>query len=382
MTKKIVIIGPAYPLRGGLATFDECLARAFQAEGHEVRLITFSLQYPNFLFPGKTQYSDDPAPEDLDIQVCINSINPFNWFSVGRQIARLKADMVICRFWLPFMGASLGTILRLIRRNHHSRIMGLIDNIIPHEKRIGDRPLAQYFTAACDAFVVMSRAVEQEMKTFSQAPTTYIPHPIYDNYGEKMSREAALSYLNLPTEQRYILFFGFIRRYKGLDLLLEALDIVRRTPSGERVKNWDIKLIIAGEFYDDETYYKNIITSKGLENQLILKTDFIPSGDVRAYFGAADLIVQPYRTATQSGISQIAYHFEKPMLVTNVGGLPEIVPHGEAGYVVEPDPLSIAAAIQDFYEQNRLNEFTMNVIKNKKRFSWSAMTEAFLKLAL
>jgi D-inositol-3-phosphate glycosyltransferase len=368
MAKNIVIIGPAHPLRGGLATFDERLARAFQEEGHRVTIITFSLQYPDFLFPGKTQYSTDPAPEGLDIQVLINSVNPFNWLSVGLKLKKREADIVICRFWLPIMGPSLGTILRLIKRNRHSKIIGLIDNIVPHEKRFGDRPLAQYFASACDAFVVMSRAVQEEMKAFSNRPTAYIPHPIYDNYGN-----TALSYLKLKNETRYVVFFGFIRHYKGLDLLLEALNT-------EGVKKLNMKLIVAGEFYDDEAFYKNLITSQGIEEQVIMKSDFIPTEEVRYYFGAADLIVQPYRTATQSGISQVAYHFEKPMIVTNVGGLPEIVPHGEAGYVVEPTPQSIADALVDFFENNRRDSFTEQVIENKKRFSWQAMTKGFLHI--
>jgi D-inositol-3-phosphate glycosyltransferase len=373
MVKNIVIIGPAHPLRGGLATFDERLARAFQEEGHRVTIVTFSLQYPNFLFPGKTQFSTDPAPEGLDIQVLINSVNPFNWWSVGQKLKKIKPDLVICRFWIPFMGPCLGTILRLIKRNGQTKIIGLIDNIVPHEKRLGDRPLAQYFASACDAFVVMSRAVEEEMQTFSNRPTAYIPHPIYDTYGEKVSREVALDYLKLPTDTRYVLFFGFIRPYKGLDLLLEALNT-------EGARKLNIKLIVAGEFYGDEDFYRNLITSQDIENQVIVKSDFIPSEEVRYYFGAADLVVQPYKTATQSGISQIAYHFEKPMIVTNVGGLPEIVPHGEAGYVVEPTPQYIADALVDFFKNNRLNDFTEKVIDNKKRFSWKAMTDGFLNI--
>ena len=373
MVKNIVIIGPAHPLRGGLATFDERLARAFQDEGHCVTLVTFRLQYPDFLFPGKTQYSTDPVPDDIDIQVLINSVNPFNWLLVGRKLKKMKPDLVICRFWLPIMGPSLGTILRLIKRNRHTKIIGLIDNIVPHEKRVGDRPLAQYFASACDAFLVMSRAVQAEMKAFSNRPTVYIPHPIYDNYGEKVNRETALAHLNLDNNTRYILFFGFIRQYKGLDLLFEALNT-------EGVKKLNMKLIVAGEFYEDETFYKNLIASQNIESQIIMRSDFIPSDEVRYYFGAADLIVQPYRSATQSGISQVAYHFEKPMIVTNVGGLAEIVPHGEAGYVVEPTPQCIADALVDFFENNRRDDFTEQVIENKKRFSWHSMTEAFLTI--
>ena len=373
MAKNILIIGPAHPLRGGLATFNERLAREFQSEGHHVNLVTFTLQYPDFLFPGKTQYSTESAPEDLKISVKINAFNPFNWFKVGFELARQKPDLVICRFWLPIMGPCLGTILRLIRRNKQTKIVGLIDNIIPHEKRLGDRPLAQYFASACAAFVVMSRAVEEEMWSFSKRPIVYIPHPIYDTYGEKSERSAALKILQLAENQRYILFFGFIRQYKGLDLLLEAMGT-------EGVKKSGVKLIVAGEFYEDEKFYTDKIAAFDIENNVILHADFIPTEAVRHYFAAADLVVQPYRTATQSGISQVAYHFDKPMIVTNVGGLSEIVPHGKAGYVVEPDPLSIAAALTDFYENNRLNAFTEGVIEQKKRFSWRAMTAAFLDL--
>jgi D-inositol-3-phosphate glycosyltransferase len=380
MTKNILIIGPAHPLRGGLATFNERLARAFQSEGHTVNLVTFSLQYPDFLFPGKTQYSTEPAPDDLTISVSINAFNPFNWVKIGRRLARQKPDLVICRFWLPIMGPCLGTILRFIKGNHHSKIIGLIDNIIPHEKRLGDRPLAQYFASACAGFVVMSRAVEEEMASFTKRPIAYIPHPIYDTYGEKSERSAALKTLQLADNQRYLLFFGFIRHYKGLDLLLEAMAIVKKRFYTEGSPKLNLKLLVAGEFYEDETFYRDKIKTLGIEEDVILHADFIPTETVRHYFAVADLVVQPYRTATQSGISQVAYHFEKPMLVTNVGGLAEIVPHGKAGYVVEPNPLSIADALVDFYENNRQNAFTEGVIEQKKRFSWTAMTSAFLNL--
>jgi D-inositol-3-phosphate glycosyltransferase len=380
MPKNILIIGPAHPLRGGLATFNERLARAFQSEGHTVNIVTFSLQYPDFLFPGKTQYSTEPAPTDLTISVAINAFNPFNWLKMGRILARQNADLVICRFWLPIMGPCLGTILRFIRRNNHSKIIGLIDNIIPHEKRFGDRPLAQYFASACAAFVVMSRSVEAEMKGFTTRPIAYIPHPIYDTYGAQCDRETAIKHLQLIDYQRYILFFGFIRHYKGLDLLLEALSIAKKRAYTEGSSKLAVKLIVAGEFYEDEAFYREKIKALGIENDVILHADFIPTEDVRYYFAAADLVVQPYRTATQSGISQVAYHFEKPMIVTNVGGLPEIVPHGKAGYVVEPNPQNIADALTDFYENKSLDAFQKGVIEQKKRFSWEAMTEAFLRL--
>jgi glycosyltransferase involved in cell wall biosynthesis len=381
--KKIIIITPAHPLRGGIAASGERLAQAFQAEGHEVKIYTFSLQYPNFLFPGKTQYSDEPKPQDLDIQVVINSVNPFNWLKVGRQIAKEKADLVICRFWLPIMGPSLGSVLRLVKRNKISKIIGLIDNIIPHEKRVGDRPFAQYFVDACDAFVVMSSSVKEEMTQFSDKPCYYTPHPIYDIYGEKINREGALKFLQLPDNQHYILFFGFIRKYKGLDILIEALGLLKKKEStdkkGKNTEGGNLKLLIAGEFYGDQTFYKDLIKTQNLENQVIIKSDYIPTEEVKYYFGAADVVVQPYRSATQSGISQIAYHFEKPMIVTNVGGLSEIVPHGEAGYVVEPTPQYIADAIEKFYQNDNVKRLEEGVRKNKGRFSWEAMVDVFLK---
>lgn len=373
--KKIIIIGPAHPLRGGLATFNERLAREYQNEGHQVILWTFSLQYPDFLFPGKTQYSSEPKPNDLDIRIEINAINPLTWLNVGRRIAQEKPDLVICRFWLPFMAPSLGTVLRVMRWFSKATIIGLIDNIVPHEKRFGDRPFAQYFTAACDAFVVMSKAVGEEMKTFTDKECRFVPHPIYDNYGEKVERTEGVSKLQLNDNERYILFFGFIRRYKGLDLLLDAFAIFKE----KSPKSSNVKLLVAGEFYDDEQYYRQKIQDLGITEGVLIYADFIADDAVKYYFAAADLIVQPYRTATQSGISQIAYHFEKPMIVTNVGGLAEIVPHNIAGYVVESTPQYIADALIDFYENNRLSTFDEGVKAQKVRFSWKSMTDAFLK---
>ncbi|PCJ46497.1 MAG: hypothetical protein COA99_02770 [Moraxellaceae bacterium] len=219
--KKIVIIGPAYPLRGGLASLNQRLAEVMQADGYEVVIYTFSLQYPNFLFPGKTQYSEDDPPRNLNIKVKINSVNPFNWVKVGKEIQRYKPDAIICRFWLPFMGPCFGTILRYAKKNNHTKIVGFVDNIIPHEKRPGDYIFAKYFVGACDSFLVMSKAVQKQLRTFtSDKPIVFVEHPVYDNYGEAVSQETSLKRLNLSEDFQYMLFFGFIRDYKGLDLLL------------------------------------------------------------------------------------------------------------------------------------------------------------------
>lgn len=372
--RKIVLLSPAHPLRGGIAAFTERFAAELQQAGYEVIIYSFSLQYPGFLFPGTTQFSSDPAPPGLTIRTCVNSVNPFNWLKIGLELRRLRPDLIVPRYWLPFMGPCLGTILRLARGNGHSRIVAIADNVLPHEKRPGDRLFTRWFTSACDAFVVMSKSVMDDLRQFSQKPAVCIPHPVYDNYGEKSPRAAALAALGLPSEMKYLLFFGFIRDYKGLDLLLQAL-------ADERIRKMNLKLIVAGEYYGNREKYEAQIRDLGIENQLVMRTDYIPNESVRHFFGAADLVVQPYRTATQSGISQMAYHFEKPMVVTDVGGLAEIVPHGEAGYVVPVAPAAIADAIVDFFENDRATAFSAGVAEGKKRFSWSAMVEGMEQVA-
>ncbi|WP_347156381.1 glycosyltransferase [Pontibacter chitinilyticus] len=377
MGRRVVIVGPAYPLRGGgMATFNERLAYAFQEAGDEVEIVTFSLQYPAFLFPGKSQYSEEAPPEGLAIKVLINSINPLNWWRAGHYIRKKKPDLVIFRYWLPFMGPALGTMAHLIRRNRYSRVLAITDNVVPHEKRPGDVPFTKYFLGACHGFMTMSRAVQQDLWHFApQKPNVYLPHPLYDNFGQPESKAVACAALGLDDTSNYLLFFGFIRAYKGLDLLLHALADPRLQ---ERP---DIKLIIAGEFYEEATPYHHLIAQLQLQNRLVLRTDFIPNAAVRHYFCAADLVVQPYRHATQSGVTQIAYHFDKPMVVTNVGGLAELVPDGEVGYVVTVEPQAIATAILDFYTSGKAAEFSQNIHTYKKRFSWHHFVQAAWDLA-
>ncbi|UYZ63473.1 glycosyltransferase [Hymenobacter weizhouensis] len=372
---KVVIIGPAYPLRGGLATYNERLARAFHEAGDEVRIVTFSLQYPDFLFPGQTQFSTEPGPTDLDIEVSLNSVNPLSWYRVGNRLRRERPDLVIFRFWLPFMGPALGTVARLVRRNRHTRVVAITDNVLPHEKRPGDRPLTRYFLAACHGFVTMSRAVLADLRRLHfRQPAVYRPHPLYDNFGPLKPKADALRALGLDPAFHYLLFFGFIRAYKGLDILLQAF-------ADERLAHRPIKLIIAGEFYEDAAPYEALIRQHNLESRLVRATDFIPNERVVDYFCAADMVVQPYKNATQSGVSQIAYHFGRPMLVTDVGGLAELIPNGEVGYVVPPTPHAIADALVDFYEHEREPEFTAGVWARKKEFSWEVMVKALKEVA-
>lgn len=372
--KRIVILGSAYPLRGGLAAFNERLATEFVKEGHEVMIYTFSLQYPSFLFPGKTQYSSDPAPSDLSILVKVNSINPLNWLKVGKEIKKLQADILIIKFWLPFMAPCFGTIARIVRSNKKTKVLSILDNVIPHEKRMFDKTLIGFFVNAVDGFIAMSQQVLNDLKLFTTTkPAVIIPHPVYDNFGDKVSREEACIRLQLDPQIKYILFFGFIRKYKGLDLLLEAM-------ANEKLRNKKIKLLIAGEFYEDAAPYLELIEKLDLKDKLIQATDFIADNEVKYYFSAADLVAQPYRSATQSGISQIAYHFEKPMVVTNVGGLPEIVHDNVTGFVVNTVPEEIASAIARFFDGNYTTQMLPAVQEEKKKFQWNTMTSGILKL--
>ncbi len=372
--QKLVLLSPAHPLRGGIASSTERLALELQQQGYQVTIYSFSYQYPRLLFPGKTQYADGLAPEGLHIRSVIHSINPFNWWKVGQELRKARPDLIIARYWLPFMGPSMGTILRLARRNGHTRTLAITDNVIPHERRPGDRLLTRYFIGAVQAFIVMSRAVGQDIRRFTPSkPVQYIPHPIYDNYGPLAGRSEALKKLGLPPGQRYMLFFGFIRAYKGLDLLLRAM-------AKEKVRKLGVKLIVAGEFYEEEARYRSIVEESGLQEQVIFQSAYIPNDEVRYYFGAADLVVQPYKTATQSGISQLAFHFQKPMVVTRVGGLPEIVEHGKEGYVVDVGADAIAEAIADFYENDRQTAMEKAVKAGQARYTWDNLVQGIREL--
>jgi len=369
--RRIIIVGSAYPLRGGgIATFNERLAKAFLDHGDHVMIYNFKLQYPGFLFPGKTQYSDEEAPEDLVILTKINSVNPFNWFRIGKEIRALRPDVVIMRYWLPFMAPCLGTIAKNIRKNDYSRIIAITDNVIPHEKRPGDKLLTRYFLKQMHGYIAMSASVLRNLSLFNKdRPRELCPHPLYDNFGDPVDKATAISKLGLDPAFRYILFFGFIRDYKGLDLLIRAF-------ADERLRRFPLKLLIAGEFYSDPAPYYRMVSELGLDDKVIMKNEFIPNSGVVDYFCASDLVVQPYKHATQSGVTQVAYHFEKPMVVTNVGALPEMVAHGTAGYVTTVDDREIASSILDYFENEREAKYVSNLHEEKKKFSWENMIRA------
>ncbi len=381
---KIIILGTAWPYRGGLAAFNERLARQLQSEGHEVEIVTFTLQYPSFLFPGKTQYSDEPTPKDLKIVRKLNAINPLSWIATGRYIRKQRPDLLITKFWLPFMAPALGTVNRCAKGSWKSesgermttRRISILDNLVPHEKRPGDKLFARYFVGSVDGMVAMSRSVLADADLFDpkhRKPRAFCPHPLYDHYGDTISRSEALKLIGLDEEHRYVLFFGFIRDYKGLDLLLDAM-------ADERMERLGVRLIVAGEFYGDAKPYHEQIARLDIGSRVALHTDFIPDHEVNRYFCAADLVAQPYKTATQSGVTQIAFHFERPMLVTNVGGLPEIVPDGKVGFVVEPDAQQIADAIVRYFDEDWKQRLTEGVRQEKQKYLWTNMTQTIYSL--
>ena len=372
MNRKVIIIGPAFPYRGGIANFNNSLAIEYKKQGADVKVYSFSLQYPSFLFPGKTQYENGCSPENIEIIPIINSINPFNWFKVARRIKKENPDYVIFRYWIPFMAPALGTIAKLLRKT--TRIFAITDNVIPHEKRFGDSVLTKYFISKCDAFLTLSSSVLDDLKKFTKCEEKiFIPHPIYDSFGNMLDKKIAKQNLGLDIDGKHLLFFGFIRKYKGLDIMLEVM-------SDKRIQDLKIKLIVAGEFYENKEEYISKIKELNISNYVILKSDFIPEEEVRNYFCASDLITQTYRTATQSGVTQIAYHFERPMLVTNVGGLAEIVSHNKVGYVCDINIADITDCILEFYNEDKESDFSQNTKKEKKRFTWQGLVNGIENL--
>ncbi len=368
---EVIIIGPAHPLRGGLASYDERLAKEFNDQGYPTTIYTFSYQYPSFLFPGTTQYSTEPPPANIAIEVKINSVNPLNWIAVGNELKKRRPGIIVVRYWLPFMGPCLGTILRRVKKNKHTKVICIADNIFPHEKRPGDVPFTKYFLKPVDAFITMSEKVLADLQKFAATkPAQFVPHPLYDNFGEKISKHEARQKLGIDPKDKVILFFGFIRKYKGLDILLNAMKLLKQDAATQ-----NIKLLIAGEFYEDEKNYHDLLNDPSIKENLIIHTQFISDSEVKYYLCAADCVVQPYRSATQSGVTPLAYHFEKPMIVTNVGGLPSFVPDKKVGLIAEPNPGDIAQKIREYFELGE-ESFLPYLREEKKKYSWEVMVKA------
>jgi len=370
----VLIVGPAWPLRaGGMATFNERLAYSLQEQGHEVEIITFSMQYPGWLFPGKTQMSDEPAPDGLKIRVLLHALNPVNWFNTARYVRRYQADYLILRYWMPFMAPCLGMLswLSSVLGSKAMRI-ALADNIIPHEPFPLSRFLTRFFLAQTDAAATLSDSVRGDLLSLGyRKPSLRLKHPLYDNFGEAVDRVTACQSLGLDPDFTYFLYFGFIRAYKGLDLLLEAF-------ADERLRPHKLKLIVAGEYYEPAGRYEQIIRERHLAAHLVMMTRFIRNDEVRFLFSATDLVTQTYHHATQSGVTQIGFHYNTPMLVTDVGGLAELVDSGQSGYVCEPNPKMIADCMLDFLVHKRYREMSARVAVKKQEFSWEEFVRKLL----
>lgn len=365
---KIILIGPAFPYRGGIANFNESLCQALIKAGHQAEIVTFKFQYPSFLFPGKTQKTTDQPSIELKTKRLVNSIGPLSWLRTAIYINKQDADLVIFQHWLPIMSLAMGSIARMIRKKETIKL-AITHNIVPHEGNPLDRFLTRYFVKSNNGFVCLSKEVYDDLGHFTQNPNKILAfHPIYEIFGYEVSKEIARKHLQLPENKKILLFFGLIRKYKGLELLIRAMAL-------ENCKKHDVFLVVAGEFYENKKIYTDLIENLGLANQIRLMDQFVSNEEVKFYFGACDLVVQPYLSASQSGVTQVAYHFGKPMLVTNVGGLPEIVDHEKTGYVVEVSEYAIAEAIDNYYTNNRESEMSKNVIKEKHRFSWEKFVD-------
>ena len=369
---KIVLVGPFPPFRGGISDLNAALADHL-SKRHEIHAINFTTQYPKVLFPGKTQFKKGDSAQEVDSIRCLSSINPFSWRKTAYKIIDIEPDLVLFRFWLPFFAPAFSGVAKKIRKYSDATIMAICDNIIPHEKRLLDTRLTKRFFGFIDSFIVLSKKVENELLSFvPEAKYKYSPHPIYSIFNNTLSKEQAKAELKLATK-KVLLFFGLIREYKGLDILINAMEKIKTELE-------DYTLLIVGECYENENKYTDLIKKAGITDNVKCHYSFIPDNEVGKYFSAADVVVLPYKTASQSGIVQIAYHFDTPVIVSNVGGLPEIVDEGKTGYCVEPNSNAFAKAIKAFYENDNISEMNSNISEYKSQFSWDAMVKAIEKL--
>ncbi len=370
---RIAIVGPFPPFRGGIADLNSALAYHLSKK-HDVQAFNFTTQYPKALFPGKTQYKYGNAAQEFESNRCLSSINPLTWKKTADIIVDSDPDLVLFRYWMPFFAPAFTSVAKRIRKVSNIKIIAICDNIIPHEKRVLDFRLTKRFINQMDAFIVLSKKVEEELLSIiPDAQYKYSPHPIYSIFGQVPTQEQARKKLDISTD-KVILFFGLIREYKGLDILIDAMGMLKKDLN-------DYTLMIVGECYENEQKYSDIIEKCGLTENVRTHFSFIPDEDVGTYFSAADVVVLPYRSASQSGIVQIAYHYDTPVIVSNVGGLPEIVEEGKTGFCVDPNPESFASAIRTFFNNENKESFKSNIADYKKRFSWKGMVTAIEELA-
>lgn len=366
---RVALVGPFWPYRGGIAHFSTALAGGLQRRGHSVRAATFRRQYPSLLFPGTSQLEGGSPPAEAPQAVrLLDSLNPISWYQTARQIAREGADVAILAYWTPFLAPAMGTVARLLKR-WGVRVLCVVHNAIPHERRPGDLILGRYLLQACDGLMVMSDTVEEDVRRLAaDVPLRKAGHPTYESFGEAVPRAAAREELGLPADAPVFLFFGFVRPYKGLHVLLDAFgEVVLHVPNA--------RLVVAGEFYEGEDALRNQAAPLGAAVRF--DAGYISNESVPLYFSAADAVVQPYTSATQSGVAQLAFQYGRPVITTDVGGLAESVPHEVAGLVVPPEnPRQLAAALVRFVRDDLAGPLSAGAERQREQSSWSHFLNA------
>ncbi len=364
-TVKIALLGPSAPYRGGIAHHNNMLVRSLRARGHEVDMITFNRQYPAFLYPGAFQEEGGEEFSDIGAERLLDSMNPLSWRGVARELAGREYDLHINRFWIPLFGWMFGTIAaRLEREGSCGPTITLVDNLHPHEARPGDRLLTGRHFRYCKGAITQSGTVStQFQQAFPTIPEIMVPHPVYENFGRQLEKREARSRVDIG-DGPVILFFGFVRKYKGLDHLLRAMKRTIALVPG-------IRLLVVGEYFDDPEEYRQIMREEQIEESVTVVDRYVPNEEVAQWFSAADLLVLPYRSATNSGIVQIGYNFALPAVVTDVGSLSEVVLHDETGIVVpDPQPDTLANAIAFAFEGDRLARLREGIKVERKKYSW------------
>jgi len=366
---KIAILSCFYPFRGGIAQFNAALAPELGRD-HTVKAFNFTTQYPSFLFPGKTQYvtPDDDAVK-VESERILSTVNPFTWGKTAKAIRDWGADLLILRYWMSWFAPSLGWVARHVGKK--CKVVAITDNIIPHEPHFFDTPLTKWFIKGIDGCVPLSDAVAYELESISPGkPCRVIPHPVYNQFGAPIPREQAEDILGIPHGGRNLLFFGLIRKYKGLDILLKAFNTLPQ----------DYRLIIAGEPYGDFSEYQALIDASPAKDRILLADKYIPNSEVRNYLCAADAVVLPYRSATQSGVNAIALHFEVPMIVTDTGSLKATVQGAGTGLVVDKaEPECVREGILRFFSTPGFQDkCKQHIREEKERLSWSGFCKRLI----
>ena len=372
--KKIIIVGPSYPYRGGNSLFVTYLYNSLK-DNFDVKIYNYKLLYPSILFPGKTQFDESKsvvfkAPNER----IVNSINPFNWISSASKINKENADLVVFDWWHPFFSFCHFTISLLIKKKYKNKILFITENVVSHESHFIDRILTKIGLSNSSMFLALSGIVEKELENFAKGKPVFRSElPIYECYSvtKNFDQDKFKKELGIKSENNVLLFFGYVRKYKGLDLLIKAMpEIIRQKPN--------TTLLIVGEFYDDPKPYLDLINSLSLVDKIKVVNKFVPNEEVEKYYRISDLVVLPYRSATQSGILNVAYGFSKPVLVTNVGGLAEFVEDGVTGYVIKPDnPENISNGVFKFLEEKDSINFEENISNYRKLNSFGKIKQIF-----